>query len=380
MTSLIKLSLAVLCLAASSINAHSQGCVAVRPMGCSNAAHGGLDLLRKGEFQISGTYRHFKSFRHFRGDVEQHERLEDNTEVINVMHSAEIGLTYALSDRFSLTFGIPYTDYDRSSLYEHYGNSEDANPSHARFHTGASGIGDSRFSANYWLRPIESPSNYSIGLGLKFPTGNPGVEGEFHKIAADGSDSVSVRPVDQSIQLGDGGLGIVLETQGFQRLFEGGYMYFGGFYLFNPRETNDVARNPYASSQTSIISYFSVADQYMARIGFQYIALPQQGVSLGLGGRIEGIPAHDALGGSNGYRRPGYSVMAEPTLAWLRGDFSAEINLPIAMYRNRIKSVSDLSDPTGKAHGDAAFADSMLTIQLMYTFGGKDAETTTSQP
>ena len=35
-------------------------------------------------------------------------------------------------------------------------------------------------------------------------------------------------------------------------------------------------------------------------------------VSVALGGRLEGIPVHDLVGGSEGFRRPGYIVSAEP--------------------------------------------------------------------
>lgn len=40
------------------------------------------------------------------------------------------------------------------------------------------------------------------------------------------------------------------------------------------------------------------------------------------------------------------------------------LNVPIALYRNRIKSYADKLDPKGVAHGDAAFADYLVSLSL----------------
>src|SRR2546428_2548519 len=47
---------------------------------------------------------------------------------------------------------------------------------------------------------------------------------------------------------------------------------------------------------------------------FPYTTLfrsPERGVSLSLGGRIDGIPYHDLIGKSDGFRRPGYVALAD---------------------------------------------------------------------
>lgn len=84
-----------------------------------------------------------------------------------------------------------------------------------------------------------------------------------------GKDSVVVKAVDQSIQLGDGGWGLNVEMQAFRRLFSNGVLYFNGFYLFNPKNVNAV---PY-----------SVADQFAARLGLNFALLPKVGVMASLG-------------------------------------------------------------------------------------------------
>ncbi len=354
---------------------YGQGCVAVRPMSCSSGAHANkLGLLTKGEWQVSGTYQYFKSFRHFRGDMEEHERIEYGTQVENLSHSVDFTVSYALTNRLSLSLNLPYLNYDRSSLYEHYGNSTSSNPDQLRFHTNSSGLGDMRITTNYWLLNPQKENlngNISVGLGIKLPTGNENVQGDFHKISSDGMDSISTKPVDQSIQLGDGGWGFSTEIQGFWKVFNKGWVYFNGFYLFNPESVNKTLTRGSLDGANPIIAYHSIADQYSAAVGLNYGLWPEAGLSISLGGRIEGVPSQDVFGDSNGYRRPGYIISLEPGLSYMYKHLNVNFNFPIAMYRNRTKSVYDLSDPTGQRHGDAAFADMLYRVSLVYRFGGK---------
>lgn len=343
--------------------AHAQGCVAVRPMGCSTSEYQSASgaSLQKGMWQASSSYQYFRSFRHFRGDHEEANRVEDGTEVINVNHSTDWAIGYGLTDRMSLQLNVPLIYYDRSSLYEHYGNSMTANPTQARFHTGAQGLGDMRLSANYWTFDPMTPhaGNVAFGLGIKMPTGDSNVQDTFHKMATDGSDSTFTKAVDQSIQLGDGGWGFTVQTEGYRSLFSGGALYFNGFYLFNPKEVNDVPH--------------SVADQYFARLGMNYAVLPQHGLSASLGGRWEGVPSEDLIGGSEGRRRPGYIISVEPGLSYTHKAFNFNLNVPVALYRNRTQSVSDKerTAQTGEwVQGDAAFADYLVNFSVSTTFGG----------
>ncbi|MFN0214470.1 MAG: hypothetical protein ACKVT2_09470 [Saprospiraceae bacterium] len=359
----------------------AQGCVAVRPMGgCSGTSSNSI-LLGKGQWQLGASYRYFQSFRHFKSDTEQKERVEKNTEVINDAHSLDLGLTYGISNRLSVSANLPLIYYDRSSLYEHYGNSTTANPEQKRFHTGAQGIGDARLSAAYWLLNPEKHTNrnLSVGLGVKLPTGNENVQDEFHRRkATDGGDSIITKAVDQSIQLGDGGVGFSLEIQGFTALFKNGSLYFNGFYLSNPRETNNTVNRVITANSTDldkITAFHSVADQFVARIGMNYVVLPSQNLSVSLGMRTEGVPAKDLIGGSNGFRRPGFIVAAEPGIALQHGKFGFSVNVPYALYRKRTRSVADIAagnDVFGiPRNGDAAFADYSVNVGMVYRFGGQ---------
>ncbi|WP_266367425.1 hypothetical protein [Tellurirhabdus rosea] len=383
MKTLYRFSLVLLCLTTISYHRVSaQGCVAVRHMSCTSplealsvgpsagTASTNFFKQRSGHWQVNVGYRYFRSFRHFKGDVEQKERLEQHTEVVNISHGVDLGLTYLATTRLSFSINLPVQYNDRSSLYEHYGNSTTANPEQRRFHTGSQGIGDLRLSGSYWLRnPTKgAKANFALGAGIKLPTGNPGVEDNFHKLNREGQDYIVRKPVDQSIQLGDGGVGFSLEGQGYAQLTRGLSAYVSGFYLFNPRETNRVLRSPEATTIDLVTGYFSVADQFAARLGLSQTLPIVSGLSVMLGGRVEGVPANDALGGSKGFRRPGYIVSVEPGLSYMRGKFSGTLSVPVALYRNRIKSYSDRLDPLGQRHGDAAFADYLVSLNVSRWF------------
>ncbi len=363
-----------LCLLTIGESVQAQGCVAVRPMSCGDAGHMSMSNgsmvsgpLVEGRWDASASYQYFRSFRHFRGDHEESHRVDDGTEVININHAMDLGISYSLNRRTQLTINVPLIYYDRSSLYEHYGNSIGSNPGQQRFNTGSYGLGDVRLSADYWmLDPAKGHrTNFSLGLGIKTPTGDSNVQDTFHKMGSDGADSLVTKAVDQSIQLGDGAWGFALRSQAysaFSRSFSG---YFNGFYLFTPTEVNDTQHNA--------TTFHSVADQYSFRMGMNYAALPAHGLSASLGGRFEGIPSEDLIGGSDGRRRPGYAISIEPGLSLNQHVWNLSLNVPIALYRNRTQSVSDKERTASSGEwvqGDAAFADYVVNFSISRSFGG----------
>ena len=89
---------------------------------------------------------------------------------------------------------------------------------------------------------------------------------------------------------------------------------------------------------------------------------------MSLGGRLEGLPAIDVIGKSEGSRRPGYIVSVEPGIIWKNHVHTLAINVPVALIRNRTKSWSDRQDPAGLKHGDAAFADYFVSATYSYRF------------
>jgi hypothetical protein len=167
----------------------------------------------------------------------------------------------------------------------------------------------------------------------------------------------TIETVDQSIQPGDGGFGALVDLQVFQRLAHSGFALYGsGTYLINPSNTNGVRTYRTAVGE----EIMSVADQYLARVGVSYTDASWRGFGASLGGRMEGVPVEDLIGGSDGFRRPGYAVSIEPAVSYSRGPHTFSLAVPYAVERNRQRSVADRLVP-GR-HGDAAFADYVILL------------------
>ena len=361
------LSLIFLILFTSS--SFGQGCVAVRHMSCSvGTGANSNSMMHPGQWQVSLGFRNLHSYKHYVGADYQPQREAAGTNVINDSQSFELGVTYSVTDRFSVAVNLPLNFNYRTSLYEHYGNAVTVNPAQKRFGTMANGIGDARLTASYWLLdPLKHmKGNLSVGLGLKLPTGDWKAMDKFHRRASDGSDYTIDKPVDQSIQLGDGGVGINLEFQGYQQLFSRTSLYYNAFYMSNPKNVNDAANvAPDKVVTDEIVRYMSVADQYAGRVGLNYALAPKAGIGATLGARIEGVPAYDLIGDSDGFRRPGYIFSIEPGISYSTAKNTFFVSLPIATQRNRIKSASDW---VNNKHGDAAFADYFISATVTHRF------------
>lgn len=349
-----------------------QGCIAVRHMSCAvGSGPNSNALMHPGQWQVSLGMRSLHSYKHFVGTEYQPHRETEGTNVINNTQSADLGITYSVTDRLSVSINLPFSYNDRSSMYEHYGNALAGNPGRNRFETKSVGLGDTRLTANYWiLDPLKNPkANVMIGLGVKFPTGNSYVKNMFHRRKADGSDYTLEKPVDQSIQLGDGAIGYNFEVQGYKLLGTKSLLYYNGFYLLSPQNVNETEQ--FASDKPIsdlMIRYHSVADQFAARLGVAYDVIPSKGFQVMLGTRIEGIPAYDLFGGSDGFRRPGYIISIEPGISYSKSKNMLSLTMPLAVVRNRIKSAYDLKDPAGLRQGDAAFADYFISATISRRF------------
>ncbi|MFM7838692.1 MAG: hypothetical protein ACKO6K_03930, partial [Chitinophagaceae bacterium] len=198
-----KLFVVMISLSLIQLKSLAQGCVAVRSGGavCTRQEPGHEN---KGGWQLNLNYRYFHSFRHFVGTQEQKERVEKETDVRNWSRTMNITLFRQLNNRWSLGLDLPVISNSRSSLYEHYGNTSTS--PNARRSTHSFGLGDIRISANYWVfDPLKAhQGNVQVGLGLKLATGDYNYQDYFWK----NDTTRQMGPVDQSIQLGDGGTGI----------------------------------------------------------------------------------------------------------------------------------------------------------------------------
>ena len=344
-----------------SLQSNAQGCVAIRSTGGMCTMDHADTSSSKWLFNANNRY--FNSFRHFVGTVEQTQRADLGTEVINNAYTLDLAITRNINKRWSVSFDMPILYNTRSSLYEHGGKE--------RHMTSSYGLGDVRFSVYDWiLDPVKyRRGNVQVGLGIKLPTGDYKYQDRFYTTTP---GVTIIGPVDQSIQLGDGGTGFTTEINAYFNLSHTINLYGNFYYLISPREQNGVSTarggTPSASAVANQSDVMSVPDQMMIRGGANFI-VDKFTFSAGL--RNECLPVHDLIGGSNGFRRPGYIISAEPGITYAFKKINLYAYVPIAVTRNRMQSVPDKISTAlnGKyTQGDAAFADYTVNIGMSIKF------------
>lgn len=346
-------------------NGFAQGCVAIRSTGglCTMDEHPD-SLAPQGSWLFNTNTRYYRSFRHFVGKQEQFQRIAQHTNVINHAFTEDLSLTRNFDNRWSLALDIPIISNSRSSLYEHGGSQRQS--------TYSSGVGDISLIGFAWLlNPAKAHNgNIQVGLGIKFPTGNDNAQSYFYNTGPNGAKLLG--PVDQSIQLGDGGTGVITEVNAYYN-FTHSFGFYGTFYyIMSPTDVNGIstARGGVASAGSIAVTsdVMSVPDQILARTGLS-VAVKKFDFSAGV--RYECLPSHDLVGGSDGFRRPGYIISAEPGVSYRLKKFSVYAFVPVAVIRDRTRSVADIrtTELTGVyKHGDAAFADYVVNVGLSLKF------------
>src|ERR1700733_7989058 len=349
-----------LCLLFARTNVLAQGCVAIRSTGgiCEMNEH--ADSASTAGYWIYNTNgRYYKSFRHFIGKQEQFQRIAMHNNVINKVVTDDNSFTRIFNNRWSLTVDVPFADNSRSQV-----------SSGTRFSTHSAGLEDMSVTCLYWLfNPAKATKgNIQVGAGVKFATGADNYEDYF----LNGATGVrTLQAVDQSIQLGDGGTGLEISVNTYYNFTHSFGFYGNFFYLVNPRDVNGVetsATPASAAKMAETSDVLSVPDQYLIRFGAS-LAVKKFNFSLGV--RDDCLPVHDIVGGSDGFRRPGYILSAEPGITYEFNKFALYAYVPIAIIRDRTQSVPDIraTEITGVyTHGDAAFADYVVNIGATFKF------------
>src|SRR5205085_1103408 len=138
------------------------------------------------------------------GDVEQTQRVAQDTQMENKVHLFDVSLAYRVSRRWTLAMSAPVMDADRINH-------------RTKGVTESTGLGDMSVGAKFWLwrPPTESRQNVQVGLSLKLPTGKPNVTS---LISGTPTPSTTPTTVDQSIQLGDSGTGVAIDYLAYKSL------------------------------------------------------------------------------------------------------------------------------------------------------------------
>jgi hypothetical protein len=275
--------------------------------------------------------------------------------VVNSIDLFDVAVNYDISPRWSMTVSLPILRATRTydaALFQNLLHIPGA-PDQVSHSLGISDVG---VSTQFWLLrpPPEKGHNIAFSFGMVFPTGDSSATSTVQTV--NGPKTVFV---DQSIQPGGGGWGINVGTQAYQRV-KRSVLYVSGVYEFTPQEQNGTPNASLAGVKLApnpLTSTMSIPDQYLVDGGIAHPFPKIRGLAAKAALRYEGVKVKDFIGGSLGFRRPGYALSVEPGFQYERNKNIWSFNLPVAVQRNRKRSVPDQYQ--GKA-GDAAFADYML--------------------
>lgn len=324
-----------------------------------------------GEWQVSLSSRNLVSNDHYNGTVEQVQRQTLANYVTNKQNLVDVGISRVITRRLSLTVGVPFVNSSWASRDPSF-------PQPAARHEIAQngrGIGDVSLTGRYWLFNPDNHLawNVSAGGGLKAPTGNARAQDRFPGRT---DTTNALRYVDQSVQPGDGGWGVMMDGNAFWTVRR--VLLFGsGSYLANPRDVNDTPSIlatlgiPITGANAGL-GVNSVPDQYLARLGGSVAVW--KGFGAALAWRMEGLRRYDLLGASHGWRRPGTEMFIEPGVSYSNGRHTFSFNVPIGYYYNRRPNPY-----TGNA-GDATFPRHIFLSSYSWRLGRKAAPVSTTTP
>jgi len=298
-----------LCAVLLSTFAQSQGCIIVRNVSGLGQYNLTSNSFSTSSWQISINSRYFKAYRDYKGKVDL-KTPPPNQNIIR-SYSMDFAVTKLLPKGWSLDLGFPIEANSRTT------NSEHGGPNTPRHTTSAFGMGDLQFTVLKWLlKPTDrQKGNIQVGLGIKFPTGDYKKQGYFYR----NNTTRILSTLNPAIQLGDGGTGIVAELNTYyfldsKKIFS---LYGNFYYLANPTDINGTQYTmgkPETAANILLGAYdVSSIDVFSIRAGLNY-DLKNWAFSAGI--RDEGAPVYDLIGKSDGIRRSGYTLSAEPGIIY----------------------------------------------------------------
>ena len=316
----------------SSLLTRSQGCIAVRNINGFGQYNLTDNAFSTSKWQLDLTNRYFRSSRDFKEAADLKTPPQNAT--INEVVTFDMVLSRLLNNGWSMALNLPITDNTRTSTGEHGG------PNTPRHATRSFGSGDLRFTVYKWLR-LPAPDqkwNIQLGLGLKLATGAYNYQDYFYR-----NDSTKVlSAVNPSIQLGDGGTGIITEIDFFTTLSKTFTFYGDFYYLISPRDENGTlytaGRTPTTLQIATDGINNSVPDAFSLHAGI-YINMSRLSFSAAV--RDEGSPVYDLVGGSDGIRRAGHYLSVEPGIIYKMKNITLYTYAPIIADRKIEQNVPD---------------------------------------
>ena len=316
----------------------AQGCEPIRFTTPVNLGGEGQAYQPAREWQLTLAYRRLVSNEWFIGTEDKSSLAPGGQSPVIRIHTFVADVAYSINDRYRVRVSIPVSKGSLSRIW----------PDKVLHEQTASGIGDVSIMGDAWVFAprTHAGGNISVGLGLKAPIGSHRIGSQVY--TATGAVDF---PADQTIQPSDGGWALLLESQTFRQITERTFAYASGSYMVSPKARSDVQLTPTAPQ------YWSVPDVYSARLGGAFSVLPDQGLAMSLGGRVDGIPVHDLWGGGDDstIKRTSYVVFADPGLSLTRGKGTFTLSVPYRLRVNRMKSLLERQSTAVNGGGFAKY-------------------------
>ncbi len=324
-TTLAMLALGAGCALIVSMAA-AQGCEPIRFTVPVNLGGEGQAYQPQHEWQFTLAYRRLTSNEFFVGTSESLPPILNGRAPYFNIHTAIADVAYSINDRFRVRASVPFS---KGSLSKIWADKVDHTQT-------ATGLGDVSVMGEGWLLAprTHTHGNIAFGLGVKAPTGTHNATSKFYTATS----SVDF-PAETTIQPGDGGWAVLLQAQGFRQVTDRTFAYAFGSYMVSPKAQSEIPQSP------TVATKWSVPDVYSARLGGAFAVLPDHGLTMSLGARMDGIPIHDLVGGGDDatIKRTSFIMYADPGLSYTQSRGTLTLSVPYRLLVNRKKSVLEQS-------------------------------------
>jgi hypothetical protein len=229
-----------------------------------------------------------------------------------------LGLEYDLARKFTLVSEIPFVHTEQSRKFGGVAGTMKA-----------SGLGDVRLLARYWISDQDPGFRWYTALGMRLPTGD--ADGKFR------AKNGKLVTKDLAAQAGTGNPAGIVEIGGGAMLGDRIGLGFSARYIFTPEATtvnnfrneltgNGPKKNSDSDAATARVRFsspLSMGDGALSRVAASVIA------------DVGWVPNDDLIGETEGFRRAGPIVLLGPGLSWApRRAFAVSAAVPFAVYRN----------------------------------------------
>jgi len=214
----------------------------------------------------------------------------------------------------------------------------------------ATGIGDvSVYAQRNIFDPQTHPfGNTALGLGIKIPSGSWNLHATIPNEGGQDPQRRSMYP--PAVLPGDGGVGVLVgydmwKVLRFPSELRGVTLFTSGLYLINPRDTNGTPSIIQSLGVPLTPNFLgrltnSVTDSWVMQAGAA-IRLPGtwnkprlKGFRFRTTWHWEGVPTTDLIGGSHGFRQPGYTMALGPGFTYAVGKHFWAVEVPIVFWRH----------------------------------------------